>query len=645
LAPFHLLLCHNNVVYYTQSYQGGDKMRTEDGEIIYQCLNGQSTAFGFLVDKYKACIFAFAYSELGNFHDAEDITQDVFIKAYQKLNTLKQYDRFLAWLYSITSNLCKNLIRSKRNRPDKEFIEDQSPDFLIEPSIDSYIDDMKIESLNDAINSLPKIYSQALTLHYLGGMNVVEIARFLGTTTDAIKHRLSRGRTQLKEELIAMMSESFSQQKLQAGFTFRIIEAVKQIKIQPVSTIKGLPWGLSLATGIIIAVMSLNPNLTSFDNIGAPVYSPLPVESKVLKVGEIPVDVVKTSNIAILSSNIGKGKGGEAKKPDMQNAFFMAPQAEGGTWSQKADMDIPRMSHGVCAVNGKLYAFGGLDRVNGVIKWITTIEEYKPELNKWIKKSDMPDLASFGYTALNGKIYIIGGYNINNAQLTTNYEYDPSSNTWTEKSDMPTGRSGLGIAVANGKIYAIGGMSNVALLSVVEEYDPLTDKWIKKADKPDNPKMFFSVASANNKIYVFGGRTKDFVDTQTVYEYDPIANAWKLKDSEMPTFRAFMSACELNGKIYVIGGYGNIDAISTVEEYDPILDSWEKKEDTPTKRMLCAATSLDGKIYAVGGCQKIEGDFFESYSSSVEEYTPEGWKAVSPQSKLPTKWGQIKYNK
>jgi RNA polymerase sigma factor (sigma-70 family) len=348
-------------------------MRTEDGEIIHQCLNGKPAAFGFLVDKYKACIFAFAYSELGNFHDAEDITQDVFIKAYQKLNTLKQYDRFLAWLYAITSNLCKNLIRSKRNRPDGEFIEDQAPETLMEPSIDSYREGIITESLNEAIDSLPKIYSQALTLHYLGGMNVIEIARFLGTSPNTIKHRLSRGRTQLKEEVVVMISESFSQQRLQASFTFRIIEAVKRIKIHPVSTMKGLPWGLSLATGIIITVMSLNPYVPWFSRIGAYARSVLPSETKVLRVGEIPVDVVKTSNVAILSNKMGKGKGGEPKQPN-ENAFFMAPQGQGDTWTKKTDMPTARCVLSTSAVNGKIYAIGGLDIT--FINQLSTVEEY-----------------------------------------------------------------------------------------------------------------------------------------------------------------------------------------------------------------------------------------------------------------------------
>jgi RNA polymerase sigma-70 factor (ECF subfamily) len=58
-------------------------MRTEGGQIIHKCLNGEPEAFGFLVDKYKESVYAFAYTRLRNFHDAEDVTQEVFINAYR----------------------------------------------------------------------------------------------------------------------------------------------------------------------------------------------------------------------------------------------------------------------------------------------------------------------------------------------------------------------------------------------------------------------------------------------------------------------------------------------------------------------------------------------------------------------------------
>ena len=74
-------------------------MRTDDGYIISKCLNGEPEAFGILVDKYKSSIFAFVYTKLHNFHDAQDVTQEVFIKAYRELRTLKRWDSFAGWIY------------------------------------------------------------------------------------------------------------------------------------------------------------------------------------------------------------------------------------------------------------------------------------------------------------------------------------------------------------------------------------------------------------------------------------------------------------------------------------------------------------------------------------------------------------------
>jgi len=362
-------------------------MQTGDGQIISQCLNGNSALFGVLVDKYKEGIYAFAYSKLGNFHDAQDVTQETFIKAYQKLNTLRQHESFSVWLCAIANNHCKDLIRSRSARPDREYVEDQSPEIIDHLSIDSHRTESVTESLRDALESLPEVYRQVLMLHYFSGLNRSDIAILLGISLRTVGERLKIARERLREEMIEMMSATIKDQKLPAGFTFRIVELIKRIKIQPVSTMKGLPWGLSIATGIIITVLSTNPKLMNLDNANIPTYAPLSAESKVLKVGEIPVDVVKTSNITILSSNMGKGKGGEPKQPD-ENAFFMAPQGEGGEWTRKADMPTARQNIFSDVLNDRIYVIGGYDPNNGVI--LQAVEEYDPTIDRWIKKSDMP---------------------------------------------------------------------------------------------------------------------------------------------------------------------------------------------------------------------------------------------------------------
>lgn len=240
-------------------------MRTEDGHIIGKCLNGDSAAFGLLVDKYKASIYALAYSKLHNFHDAEDVTQEAFIKAYRKLHTLRWWDNFLAWLYAITSNLCRDWIRSQSRRPDGEFVADQEIDVMENPAMDTYQRDIVCQSVREELETLPEIYRQVLTLYYLGGMNTREIARFLGTSPSNVSHRLIKARSRLKKEMVSMMNIAYQNQRLQASFTFRIVEMVKRIKIKPIQPERWLPLGMSTAMAIAMIILGLAAlNMSSY---------------------------------------------------------------------------------------------------------------------------------------------------------------------------------------------------------------------------------------------------------------------------------------------------------------------------------------------------------------------------------------------
>jgi len=606
-------------------------MHSEDGFIIQKCLNGESEAFGLLVDKYKASIYAFVYAKLHNFHDSEDVTQETFIKAYQKLRDLRKWDSFLAWLYCIASDKCRKFIRSQASRPDSEFIEDQK-------FKDNWTDtnsENDYDSLHDALDSLPDIYREVLTLHYLGGMSTNQIANFLRVSPESIRQRLSRARTQLKEEVLAMMSGTLTQHKLQAGFTFRVVEILKKIKINPVSNTTNLPWGISLATGILFTFLSFGSHLFQIDLIGSFPSSPLPVESKVLKVGEIPVDVIKTSNIAIISSQIEKGKGGESK----QNTFFMAPQGQGqGKWTEKADMPISRVGFAAGSVNGKIYVIGGL---SGGFATLQTVEEYDPKADKWVRKTNMPTARIYlSASVVNEKIYVIGGSLPFQSGLQTVEEYDPAKDEWTKKADMPTPRFALSTCELNGKIYAIGGSNKWGTsIATVEEYDPAKDEWTTKANMPTS-RYLLNTFSLNGKIYAFGGNWGDGLISK-VEEYDPVADKWTNK-KDMSFARDACGVSIVDGKVYVIGGTGlSWAAVSLVEEYDPVADIWTKKADMLTPRSTFCTGEVDGKIYAMGGESGMLGAVM---LASVEEFdigfVPP--KNVEAKGKLPKTWGTLK---
>jgi N-acetylneuraminic acid mutarotase len=308
-------------------------------------------------------------------------------------------------------------------------------------------------------------------------------------------------------------------------------------------------------------------------------------------------------------------------------------------WRAKTPMPTPRGYLSInSVVNGKIYAIGGL----GGLWWnVASVEVYDPVADMWEKRTDMPTARhAIGTSVVDGVIYTIGG---SLPGLCSTVEaYDPVADKWEKKANMPTARGALSASVVDGKIYAIGGLMGDGPTSTVEEYDPVADRWIKKANMP-TARYGLSTSVVNGRIYAIGGAPSQQVTFATVEEYDPAIDKWTPK-ADMPTSRFYHSASVVNGKIYAIGGWtGDAegeDALSTVEVYDPVTDKWTDKADLPTARGGLSTSVVNGKIYAVGG-EIIEGGLALCLPT-VEEYTPEGWQAVSPQGKLAAAWGKIK---
>ena len=281
-------------------------MRTEDGHIIQKCLDGDTAAFGLLVDKYKGSVYGLAYAKLGNFHDAQDITQEVFLKAFRKLRTLKRWDRFLSWLYAITSNLCKDFSRSKASRPDEDYVADQEMERLDNISIDSHHEDQIHQTLREALSELPEIHRQVLSLHYLGGLSCKEIAQFLGVSPHAIAMRLNRARAKLRKEMLTMMHTSFDGQKLHSGFTLNIVEMIRRTHIQSNPQAPVVPIGIAAASLLTFSMLCLIGSFSRFPAIGTLIGSPISSEARIVETAEIPVEVVMLSNTSLIASGDGK---------------------------------------------------------------------------------------------------------------------------------------------------------------------------------------------------------------------------------------------------------------------------------------------------------------------------------------------------
>ena len=164
-------------------------------ELVQRSLEGDLEAWGEIVRRYKEAVFGVAFAILRNRADAEDATQEAFIRAYERLHYYDLSRKFSTWLFTVAANVAKNMLR-KRRRPDPQ----PSPGRLPDPAEVVWKEEMQ-EAVKEAVWSLPDSYRAPLILRYWHEMDLAEIAQVLGLRVGTVKTRLHRGRALVKMRL------------------------------------------------------------------------------------------------------------------------------------------------------------------------------------------------------------------------------------------------------------------------------------------------------------------------------------------------------------------------------------------------------------------------------------------------------------
>lgn len=154
-----------------------------------------------LVDQHYESVFRFAYRLSGTSHEAEDISQQAFLDAQRKLDTLRDPDKVRAWLFMIVRNLYRRQIRDRVTHGEvalevlvEPVDQKRGSDKQIEQSLDS-------ESLQQVLNELPEEFRSVLLLFYFRELSYREIAEQLDVPIGTVMSRLSRGKKQLRERI------------------------------------------------------------------------------------------------------------------------------------------------------------------------------------------------------------------------------------------------------------------------------------------------------------------------------------------------------------------------------------------------------------------------------------------------------------
>lgn len=192
-------------------------MYDEQKGLVERAKAGDIDAFGELFERTRRRVYQYIRQMVPNPEDAEDLTQQVYVRAWSALKGLQTNEAFLVWLHRIARHLV--LDRSKRARLDtislqtgymREEDEENSGIEIVDWSANPelvVLSEATQEAIRQAVRSLPEIYREVVTMHHLEGMEISEIAQVLGIPKNTVLSRLARAREALRHKLSYLVEE------------------------------------------------------------------------------------------------------------------------------------------------------------------------------------------------------------------------------------------------------------------------------------------------------------------------------------------------------------------------------------------------------------------------------------------------------
>ena len=297
-------------------------MKCEDADLIQQTLEGDEQAFSKLVEKYQKQIHALAWQKIGDFHTAQEITQDTFLTAHQKLATLKQYNSLSGWLYVIADRKCKNWHR--KNKLTIKSLEDVDPIELEEVYYSEYMTHQREEAGNrkrralvqKLLSKLQESERTVMNLFYIAEMTCEEIAKFLGISPNAVRTRLHRARKRLKEDE-SVIKENLNSFTLPTQLTENIMQKISNSNpITPSVTKPMIPLAISTVSAIV-AVLLIGAGVQHLPSFQQP-YNLNAQSEQTVEVVDAPIVIETPKRPTLLkkpnnAQQIGKSSGAGLK--------------------------------------------------------------------------------------------------------------------------------------------------------------------------------------------------------------------------------------------------------------------------------------------------------------------------------------------
>ena len=472
-------------------------MEQTDVKLIQQILQGDPDAFSPLVNKYQKGVHALVWRKIGDFHIAQEITQDAFLNAYQKLGTLKNHNLFAGWLYVIASNLCLDWLR--KNRLPMESLDVEDTNEVDKVSYSQYTvekreteaDENRREIVKDLLKKLPESERTVMTLHYLGEMTIKTISEFLGVSQNTVKSRLSRARNRLRKDE-DVVRENLGSFQLPNQFAENIMREVwRMTPVQPPVSKPTIPLALSAASAVLIFLLI---------GIGAQYLSRFQKPYNLDATSEPTVEIIDAvfvvdspakpavRNQAGSSAIPGKSPGAGHKSDESLSATLPVDMTEVSTpkpqWNQTKGPEGGGVNSLFVVSNGDVYARSGAD-----------LYRLTDDRSTWISANT--DVSINGYWQMaehEDTLYIVSD--------TETLASVDRGETWSVQGARPEGQL-IGTVITD---EALGAQANITMyLGLVEGVFRSVDagkSWVSLNDGNLADKKIQAITAIGNTIFV-----------------------------------------------------------------------------------------------------------------------------------------------
>jgi N-acetylneuraminic acid mutarotase len=276
-----------------------------------------------------------------------------------------------------------------------------------------------------------------------------------------------------------------------------------------------------------------------------------------------------------------------------------APSA--APWTAIADYPEPIMNNtvGYDPATGNVYSVAGFNGSSDA----PDAYVYSGSRQAWSAIAPLPAaLSAPGGAFLNGKMYVVGGWDNNGDATNGLYAYDPSSQTWTQEANLPESVSGPAVATLNGQLYVVGGCTTgncTPTSDAVYSYSPNSNSWTQLANYP-TAVTFAGCAGIDSEIVCAGGDDADTGATLTSTDiYTPSTNTWS-QGADMPYDDWGMAASGSGNDLQIMDGVtaDSTEATNQVSQYDPSTNTWSALPNSNTAE---AEGGGSCGMYQIGG--------------------------------------------